>query len=61
MHSDVGSIQNVGRIHSGALSQAKRDTMQAEKGHFAYKFVKKWEGDVPPVLSRSYVHGHVIF
>jgi len=39
-------------MHSGAASQAKRSTMQAEKGHFKYKFAKKC-GAVLPVLLRS--------
>ena len=33
-----------GDIHSGAPSQAKRDTIHAEKEEFAYKFAKKWRG-----------------
>ena len=42
MLRDVGSNQKVGgHMYLGAPSNAKKGTMDAEKGHFAYKFAKK--------------------
>ena len=45
---DIGSTQKVrGHMHSWAYSCVKMDTMSAEKGNFAYKFVKKWGAWAP--------------
>ena len=42
-------------MHSGARSSAKKGTTYAEKGHFTYKFVKKW-GAGDPCVPGNYDH-----
>ena len=52
---DVGSTQKVGTQAVRGPLTCNRGTIQAEKGHFTHKTMKKWE-HVPPMPLVSHVH-----
>ena len=47
--------QKVGAHAFWDTLRSKKSTTSAEKGHFAYEFLKKW-GHMPTVPLDSYVH-----